>query len=540
MATRRSGEAGVRPVWHWCARLAAAAATGAVLLAAALPVLAADPTPNPKWTFDAPVILVWMDNHGTVDGGVEDKAYMLVPPGVEVKGETGHYTLADGSGGVFHYFGHDVAGPYTNARDLCPRMISEKISDLSAWPWFDHGISLDECLALAGLLTPAPAPTDDAGVVPADDTSGVDPTGSDLNLAAAIIWVLLLGGLGAGGVVAVRHLARPPARSTALWPPPGGGAPPPVPPGAQPPYQPLPPPDWPTPPGLIPQGPTPSGPTPQGETPPGETPPGETPQDPTQSERPNQQDRGPDHQSDPCAAEAAAELAASAEARGLHSVLETLRALYASLEQQIVVIEDAAIPTELGVETAFLAGSAVSKVGPGWVTDVLLGKLVEGVAKDELKAFIKKYLASAGNSTPGAWDSALTGGGAAVKTTLKHLIANALSDTYMTASSAGYYRELGALQRSLPDKWAAADKAAGRAADAIGNLLTLFKTGMSLSSLVKESADLREKAMGVYGDIAELEVELETAVEHQHEAARDLQRCRWVHTPGGGPLPPAP
>jgi hypothetical protein len=478
------------------------------------PVLAADPSPNPGWQFTAPVILVWMDNHGTLNGPMEDKAYMLVPPGVEVQGEAGHYKLADGSGGVFHYFGHDIAGPFTNARDLCPRMISEKISELSAWPWYDHGITLDECLALAGLLTPAPTAAADTGGTA--DSSGVEPTGSDLNLAAAIIWVLLLGALGTGGVVAIRHLARTPASSTAGWPQAGGAAPPQAPADTQP-TSPLPPP----PPGWPPQT-------------------GATEQPATPSERPPEQDRGPNNRTDPCAAEAAAELAASASARGLHSILETLRALHAALQQQIVVIEDAAVPAELGVETAFLAAGSVGKVGPGWVTDVLLGKLVEGVAKDELKAFIKKYFATAGGGRPGAWDATLTGRDSAAKTTLKKLIADALWDKYMTATAGGYYRELDAFQRSLPLKWAAADKAAGSAADAIGNLLSLYNTGMSLATLVQQSAVLREKAMAVYGDIAELEVQLETALEHQRDAARDLQRCRWVHAAGTGPLPPSP
>jgi hypothetical protein len=510
--------AGGVPVWHRFGRLAIALAAGALALTAAHPARADDPSPDPNWQFSAPVILVWMDNHGTLNGPVEDKAYMLVPPGVEVKGEPGHYKLADGNGGVFHYFGYDVDGPFTNARDLCPRMIAEKIKDLYAWPWYDHGIQLDECRALAGLLTPAPAPADNAGGGSGIDTSGVEPTSSDLNLAAAIIWVLLLGALGTGGVVTVRHLARPRAYSSSSpgWSQAGGGAWPATPPARQapPPYAPPPPPGWPG-----PQAPA-SQPL-------------------TQSGNPGQQDQRPNTQTDPCAAETAALLAASVEARGIHSVLETLRALHAALQQQIVVIEQAAVPAELGVEASFLAAGAVGKVGPAWVADTLLGKLVEGIAKDELKGFIKSYFASAGQSTLGAGDAAGKAGDAALKTTLKKLISDSLSDKYFAASVAGPQNAF-EFVRKWPQRWAAADKAAGSAADAIGNLLTLSKTGMSLAGLVQQSAGLRQKAMAAYGEIAELEVALETALERQRETSRDLQRCRWVHTPGAGPLPPAP
>lgn len=442
-----------------------------VSLAAVAPALAADPSPNPAFIFDAPVELVWMDNHGTYNGPVTDNEYMLVPPGVEVAGEPGHYKLADGSGGVYHYFGHDVSGPYTDARDLCPFMAEKQIDLLYAWPWGDRGISLTECAALNATPTPAatplPTPAESAGggLGPVSPWApGWPPGGSGPGGGVPVVPLAVAGVIIAGGVLGLNEIRKP--------------------------------------------------------------------KKPAASQHSAQNN-------DPCAAELTAEAIASAYARGINSVLATLRDFYANLQQQIVLLEDAAIPTEIGVETAFMAGSALGgKVGIGLVPETILGKIFEGVAKDQLKGLIKTSFKNAAVSVPGGAGAAIAARDAAAKAALKGLIKDSLSDHYLAQSTMGYHRGMDVLARSLPGKFKAADEIAGHMADSVDRLLTLYSTGMNLATLVQESSIMREKAMAIYGDIADLQEEFNSALERQAEAAGNLNRCRWVHSPTKEPLHP--
>ncbi|TMD25763.1 MAG: hypothetical protein E6I94_11315, partial [Chloroflexi bacterium] len=115
-------------------RLAATCAAAAFLLwpLAVGQVSAADPNPAASpITFARPQYLVFWESHGTYDGPVVDNAYALfTDPPVE----PGHFVVPDGSGGVFHYTGRLMGGPYATDAELCPQMISLGITSLEAWP----------------------------------------------------------------------------------------------------------------------------------------------------------------------------------------------------------------------------------------------------------------------------------------------------------------------------------------------------------------------------------------------------------------------
>jgi hypothetical protein len=464
----------------------------------AAPVLAADPT-LAAIVFNPPQLLVWEDSHGTYDGPVVDNAYALVPNSEVDPKNNGHFILPDGNGGVFHYFGHVVSGPFGGSTDLCPKLLALGIDFVSDLPGY-NSLSAAECHSfLAPILAAAPAATDDpyaAATAPADRNAAGYVTGGNfgdpgspdpisLDIATALILALL--GIGSIGVLAAIFHQGPFARPALA--------------------------------GVGPSAPSgealgvpghPSAPT-QGRTQSGVSP-------------------------DPCVTQMAALEAASAHGRGINSILSTLREFYAGLDQQIVLIEKAEIPATIGVDAAFLVGGQIAgKLGPGFLPDTILGKIVEGLAKDQAKSLIKKTL---GSGAFGLAGKALSGGASAesaAKTTLKAVLKDSLSDHYASASMKGFRGSSFELLNTLPGKWKAADKIAGSMADAMGHLLTLYSSGASLATMVQQSAILREKAMTIYGDIADLQEEFASALQAQHFAADRLTHCRAVNAPGWQP-----
>ncbi len=218
-------------------------------------------------------------------------------------------------------------------------------------------------------------------------------------------------------------------------------------------------------------------------------------------------------------------------------MLAGLRRLHANLEQQIVQMEDGAIPTELGVEVAFAAGSLAGGAagGVGIVPETILGKVIENALKDVLKGVVKSSL--------NAGEAALTGGadtwanlkGGALEALLKGMLEDQFTSDYLNASMGGYHTSAFALANQLPRKFAEADVYASHAAEAIGQLMTAYNSGMELANLVQQSAVLRQKAMAIYGDIADLEVAHETALETMRTAADRLAYCRKVNAPDWKP-----
>jgi hypothetical protein len=483
----------------------------ATILAAWLvaPVLAADPAPAPSLVFPTPQELVAIDRLVYHDDEMPNNPYMLASPNDEVA--PGNYDLPDSTGGFFHYFGHDVSGPYARRTDLCPFMRANGIDNLPTAPTMVEipNVMIAECDALTTAPTSGPVVTADPAAVysPQPANAGGEPVsnsgtdiggtggGSDdpvaMEIAVAIILLFLgIGGLKVLGVVMgigplVSHLPAVGPDATADAP-------------------------------LATQAPAVAQESP---------------------DRPRDRSQRND---DPCSAEASALEGASAHARGLSSVLAGLRDFAAQLDQQIVLIENAAIPAEAGVEVAFLAGGALApKGGIGWVPDILLGKIFEGVMKDQLKGWIKSTLKDAAVKLPaGGAAGAKAVREAAAKAALKGMIKDAISDSYLNASISGYHRNHFGLVNSLPGKFAAADTIGKNVADAVGHLLTLYSTGMSVADLVQQSAVLRQKQAAILDDIAGLEVDVESVTERMASLADDLRRCRWVHSPTTEPLRP--
>jgi hypothetical protein len=232
----------------------------------------------------------------------------------------------------------------------------------------------------------------------------------------------------------------------------------------------------------------------------------------------------------------------SAHGRGLNSVLAGLRDFAAQLDQQIVLIEKAAIPAEAGVEAAFLLGGALAPAGGiGWVPDILLGKIFEGVMKDQLKGVIKAGLKSAGASAlPSGSEAGETLRDSAAEATLKGMMEDAISAKYLNASISGYHRNPFGLANSLPGKFELADSIGRNMAEATNHLITLYNAGMSVADLVQQSSILRQKQAAILDDISNVEIAFESATERMASLAQDLERCRWVHSPTKEPLRPSP
>ena len=494
------------------ARALGVALLGLGLLAPA--ALADDPTPAPV-VFGTPQLLVWWDSHGTYNGPVTDNAYALIRPDQVDPADATHFILGDGTGGVYHYFGHVVSGPYAGQADLCPVMLSIGIDYLSAYPYTDAvGFSADDCRAsLTPPATPEPAITPEPTVEPTpaatDDTGAVGLTvapgdGSDDPVALGLATALILALLGIGGFAILAYLFG-----------------------------------WGPFPGRSPSVPALAAPASSAAA---------VPPTPAPVSAPAPEQGQPDRSSDPCASQTADLATASAHARGLNTVLAGLRRLYANLDQQIVQIEDGAIPTELGVEIAFAAGGLAGGAagGAGIVPETILGKMFENALKDVLKGVVKSSLNAGEAALTGGADTLANLQGGALEAMLKGMLEDQFASDYLSASMGGLQTSAFALADQLPRKFAEADAYAAHAAEAVGQLITTYNSGMELANLVQQSVVLRQKAMMVYGDIADLEVQHETALEKMRDTAERLAYCRkvnapdWKRSPASAPGPASP
>jgi len=162
-------------------------------------------------------------------------------------------------------------------------------------------------------------------------------------------------------------------------------------------------------------------------------------------------------------------------------------------------------------------------------------------ASTQLKGVIKTALKSAGaTALPSGMETAEGTRDSAAEATLKGMMEDAISQKYLNASIAGHHRSLTDLASSLPGKFEAADVVARNMAEAVGNLITLYNTGMGVAQLVQESAILRRNQAAILDDIANLEVDFGSATERMTGLAQDLERCRWVHSTTTAPLRPSP
>jgi hypothetical protein len=471
-------------------------------------VVAADPSPTPLPVFPEPQEIVAVDRIEWLGEAVANNPYMLASKDDEVS--PGNYDYVDATGGIFHFYGHNIEGPYVNRTDVCPFMLAHDLNVLGTGVWdpSNPSVTTEECAAAAVAVAATASPPSADSLAPAGandgtlpdgeadpgDTLGTTDSGEDdpIAMEIAIAIILLLLGIGGIKVLAVAlgagpWIGRPPSPLDEGAPIDGSN--------------------------LTP--------------------------DPTvaqSSAHEPSHDEAQQH-GDPCSAELSALEGVSAHARGLNSVLAGLRDFAAQLDQQVVLIEKAAIPAEIGVEAAFLAGDAIGgAAGPGWIPDILLGKIVEGVAKDQLKGIIKTSLANAAAQAPTGATAAGDARDEAAQSVLKGMMEEAISNHYLHESIKGYHTSASAVANSLPHKFESADRIGGHMADAVGHLITLYNSGMSLATLVQESAILRQKQAAILDDVATVEVEFEGATERLASLTQDLQRCRWVHSPTKEPL----
>lgn len=172
-------------------RIGAALVSALAALALTAPSgLTADPSPGPTpIVFHTPQYLVWMDGHATSGGPVEDNTYWLyvAPPD-----EDGGFRVPDGGGGVFHYRGRLVGGPFIGSEDACPAMLAVGVTSLQAWVVAaGETAQVVDCEALTS--------TPEAGAVELGADAPAEP--GALGIAVALIGLLLFGGgaaLGSG------------------------------------------------------------------------------------------------------------------------------------------------------------------------------------------------------------------------------------------------------------------------------------------------------------------------------------------------------
>lgn len=175
--------------------------TVAMLACLMLPAIvdAADPSPTPV-VFPQPHYLVFMDGHGTSSGPVVDNAYWLYP---YIPKDGTNFAVPDGNGGVYHYTGRVVGGPFSTDDEACPQMISLGIASLQTWATHAGESTLTvDCRRFR-------APGGGAALGGSGPTG--EPDSGSLGIAVALIGLLLFGG-GAAATVLGR---RPPVPATA-------------------------------------------------------------------------------------------------------------------------------------------------------------------------------------------------------------------------------------------------------------------------------------------------------------------------------------
>ena len=204
---------------------AAIVVTAVLLVGLALPAFAAaaDPSPTPV-VFPQPHYLVFMEGHGTYNGPVVDNAYWLYP---YVPADGRNFVVPDGTGGVYHYTGRVVGGPFSTDTDACPQMISLGIASLQTWATHAGESTLTvDCKRFRS------APGAGSAGTPGE------PDPESLGVAVALIGLLLFGGGAAVTVLGRRPPVPVPAGGPALVPAPPTPPITPDPPHAEPPRDP--------------------------------------------------------------------------------------------------------------------------------------------------------------------------------------------------------------------------------------------------------------------------------------------------------------
>jgi len=444
-------------------------------------VLAADPSAMPSpMVFHTPQYLVWMETHQTMNGPVVDQAYWLY---IEPPDEDGHWAVPDGGGGVFHYWGHLVGGPFSGEADACPAMLAVGVTSLQAWiVAAGEEAQIADCARYLATAAPAASkPIDGPGnvagsgdLVDSGVDSDVDPEA--LGIAVMLIGALLFGGsaalgIGAGGVQA---------------------------PAVDP---------------VVGQAPTRTA----------------EPEEPA---------------ADPCAAQADAVGQASATGRYLNDLLASCRRYEALLQEQIDTLANLVLPGSVLLDLGFAAGGLSGGLG-GVLGRKLVASatfraaLGEAVVKDVVKELGKQALGSAGDALdPGKLGT--EGGKSAIKQSVlegvkEMLINKHFFDSVAPGAPSKVFGDPVGYTKFLREVGEYAESVAGPITEGMGALFDLYE-GVSSGLELKERLDaLRALRDRIADRRVELEIKFEDAVEAQQFAADRLAHCREINAPGWRP-----
>lgn len=469
--------------------LAALVAGGAFLLLAAAPAAAEDPTPEPTAiVFARPQYLVHWGWHHTYNGPVKDDSFALYTqppietgsfPGPDGASGSEHFTVPDGSGGVYHYFGETLGGPYATDEEVCEIVIGTTLPQtFEIWP---PGSGIVDC-RIFEFVEPTTDPTAPTTASPTGDgtaggggsgdfgsTGGGGPSDEALDVAAGLIGLLLFGG-GLAGLLGGR---------------PGGT-------------------------GTLPK---PAGPT---------------------TKPPVEPDSEP---ADPCSAQQTTFEAASEHTYQLQQAVQHARRFEAIVDQQIARLANWTIPMSFGVDLAFLVGSGLGgKLGWGWAPKHLAGKFVDGMGKELLKGLGKIGL---GIDEAKLVELAKKGAEGGSKGYLKLV----LEDGMMFHGAAGGISRLpgampprspGGITPDLSMSGRLRSEIASPMADIVGHLMSVYNTTMSVATLIQQLDIVRLKARDLHDATFAIELQLEDALAAQHTAADRLDHCRALYDEDSG------
>jgi len=447
------------------------------LLASPAALLAADPTPSPV-VFPQPHYLVFMESHSTMDGPVVDKTYWLYP---YLPDDGNHFVVPDSAGGVWHYAGRIVSGPYASDDEACPPMIALGIPSLTTWTTAagEQQLVVD-CERFRATPAPPATPPLLADLAPSNaqattPDSGEEPDDLSLGLAVALIGLLLFGG-GSAGVIIGRR-GDPGADFG---------------PGAR----------------------------------------SDPDTDPHQPKEPP---------ADPCTDQMAAVERASLEGRYLNDLLASCRHYDAVLQKEIDVLANLTLPGSVIIDLAFLTGGMASGSAKLLAREVFwkeLGKAVgEAAIKDVVKDLAKQGLKPEAYD---AWDTTKEGGQGGAKEALLNAVRESLVNKKFfgqlsPSAPVKVFPDAGSYVAFTKELQGYADDLAGPISAGIGMVLDLYSTAKGGFELKARLDQLRAIRNGIADRRVELEIKFEDALEAQHDAADRLTHCRRINAPDWRP-----
>lgn len=442
---------------------------GSVAAALALPlalVAAAEPSAAPV-VFVRPQYLVWMEGHSTYNGPVTDQAYWLYthPP----DGDGTHFAVPDGSGGVYHYQGALIGGPFATDAEACPAMLARGVETLTTWPPGQY----EQVADCAGFR---PATADGAGAG-TSGASGALPNGAPAagfpGAAAGSLDPARVGAAAAGVALAAAGAA-----------------------------------------GLLRNGRRPRGPRAEGD-------------------RANDEQRDPcaEQQGDYDAASArAAVLSDLLQTNRRLSALVDRQVIQlanvmipGSFGLDVAFILGGQWGSKIGL--GFVPKEIVGKALDSVVKDI-----VKDISKQAMDAAGRSALDMSGFEARIA-GAATKGGESGTKSLLKEMLKLEMQgreSSRLFSSASGSPEQLKARLTMLKNYQ---NVVTGPAVDTLSHVMSMYNAGIGVADLMKKLDILRMKRDAMLDATAELEVEHQSAVEDAQTARDRLNHCRYVNSP---------